>query len=187
MDPEYYLHSKRIDVSEETKIRATKEETDEYYGGAMKTDTKPNFISDIFFILNSIFHLGLIKTIDTRSKAEKNITQMEDELKKLEGRSAEWANVSVFHCNGADSPRIPPLRRRARLLSRSSRSVTTIRTGADKVQADIGILHASIHTYDTQLLDPAFTRLNVTFCGFLMSWMLRMVDPRHQHPQTPIS
>lgn len=94
VDNEYYRHSERLDVSEETKIRATKEEADEYFGGAMKTDAKPNFISDVFFILNSIFHLGLIKTIDTRTKAEKNISQMEDELKNVEGRRGEWGSVS---------------------------------------------------------------------------------------------
>jgi ubiquitin conjugation factor E4 B len=94
VDTDYYLHSERLDISEETKIRATKEEADQYFEGAMKTDTKPNFISDLFYLLNSIFHLGLCKTIDTRSKAEKNIQQMEDELKKLEARRGEWANVS---------------------------------------------------------------------------------------------
>lgn len=94
VDNDYYLHSDRLDVSEETKIRATKEEADEYFAGAMKTDAKPNFISDVFFILNSIFHLGMIKTIDTRSKAEKNISQMEDELKSVEGRRGEWGSVS---------------------------------------------------------------------------------------------
>lgn len=128
VDTEYYRHSKRLDVSEETKIRATKEEVDEYFGGAMEMDTKPNFISDLFFILNSIFHLGLIKTIDTRSKAEKNISQMEDELKKLEGRRAEWAGVSLAAVLTArvilTDIRIPPIKRKARLLSPSSRSVT---------------------------------------------------------------
>lgn len=161
VDTDYYLHSDRLDISDETKIRATKEEADQYFEGAMKIDIKPNFISDLFYLLNSIFHLGLCKTIDTRTKAEKNIRQMEDELKKLEARRAEWANNPTAKAQG-------------------EAEIT-------KLKADIATLHASIHAYDTQLLDPAFTRLNLTFCGFVMTWMLRLVDPKHQHPQTPIS
>jgi ubiquitin conjugation factor E4 B len=71
-------------------------------------------------------------------------------------------------------------------------AITKLKVRTDAVQCahgqgDIDTLHASIHAYDTQLLDPAFTRLNVTFCGFVMTWMLRLVDPKHQHPQTTIS
>lgn len=35
VDPEYYKSSKRIDISEETKIRGAKEEADAYFGSAM--------------------------------------------------------------------------------------------------------------------------------------------------------
>lgn len=72
-------------------------------------------------------------------------------------------------------------------------AITKLKVGFNSIpvsnsrQGDIATLHASIHAYDTQLLDPAFTRMNVTFCGFLMTWLLRMVDPKHQHPQVPIT
>jgi ubiquitin conjugation factor E4 B len=45
----------------------------------------------------------------------------------------------------------------------------------------------AIHAFDTQLLDPKFTRANVSFFGFVVQWLLRLVDPKHQHPQVPIS
>ncbi|BEI85504.1 hypothetical protein CcaverHIS002_0509050 [Cutaneotrichosporon cavernicola] len=173
VDTDYYLHSDRLDISDETKIRATKEEADQYFDGAMNVDTKPNFISDLFYLLNSIFHLGLCKTIDTRSKAEKNIQQMEDELKKLEAGRAEWGNNPA-----------------ARAQGEAGITKLKVTEGDEKcayTQADIATLHASVHAYDTQLLDPAFTRLNLTFCGFVMTWMLRLVDPKHQHPQVSIS
>lgn len=54
-------------------------------------------------------------------------------------------------------------------------------------QVDIATLHASVHAYDTQLLDPGLTRLNVTYLSFLMTWLTRLVDPKHAHPTTPIS
>lgn len=119
VDTDYYLHSDRLDISDETKIRATKEEADQYFEGAMKTDTKPNFISDLFYLLNSGFHLGLCKTIETRSKAEKNIQQLEDELKKLEARRGELANVSSLWY--VADWRTPQHRSRVRRTSPSSR------------------------------------------------------------------
>ncbi|WVQ67519.1 uncharacterized protein L199_005719 [Kwoniella botswanensis] len=36
VDPAYYKTSKRVDITEETKIRGTKEEADEYSGGSME-------------------------------------------------------------------------------------------------------------------------------------------------------
>lgn len=111
VDPAYYKSSKRIDISEETKIRGAKEEADAYFGSAMDgrlshyfnakvvglncflVDTKPNFISDLFFLLNSYLHLGVVKTISTRIRAEKNLSEMEKELKRVEASTGDWANV----------------------------------------------------------------------------------------------
>lgn len=93
MDTEWYRHSSRLDITEETKIQATKEEADEFYGATMDVDSKPNFISDIFFLLNAFQRLGLVKTIDSRNKANKNSYDMEKELKQVESREAEFSGV----------------------------------------------------------------------------------------------
>lgn len=61
----------------------------------MDLDTKPNFISDLFFLLNAVHHLGLGKTVATRVKAERNISDMEKDLKHLESKREEWAGVSL--------------------------------------------------------------------------------------------
>lgn len=161
VDPEYYRHSKRLDVSEETKIHAVKEEADEYFGKVMDVDSKPNFVSDVFYLLNHVHHLGTIKTIGTRTKLERNINDIEKELKRLEAMG--------------DQSAVNPAREAQRDAA------------IKKYKGDLATIHASIHAYDTQLLDPAMVRLNVTFCGFLMNWLLRMVDPEHAHPQKPIS
>ena len=55
----------------------------------------PNFISDIFFLLNSFQRLGLLKTISTRIRAEKNITEIEKELKRAEAARGSWAGVRL--------------------------------------------------------------------------------------------
>lgn len=47
-------------------------------------------------------------------------------------------------------------------------------------------MHASIHAYDTQLLDPGLIRANIDYISFLMTWLTRLVDPEHAHPAKPI-
>jgi len=80
-------------------------------------ETPPNFITDIFFLINAFQHLGIVKTIGTRIRAEKNISEMEKELKRHEAARGEWTGVSAF-TNLADK-RIPLWKPKARLVSRS--------------------------------------------------------------------
>ncbi|KAK1924344.1 ubiquitin elongating factor core-domain-containing protein [Papiliotrema laurentii] len=161
VDPDYYGKSSRIDIKEETRINATREEVDEYSSHMQVDGSPPNFISDIFFLLNSFQRLGLLKTISTRIRAEKNITEIEKELKRAEAARGSWAGNPAMEAQGE--------------------------AAITKLKSDLSTLHASIHAYDTQLLDPALTRLNINFVTFLMTWLTRLVDPRHQHPTTPIS
>nr|KIR85337.1 ubiquitin-conjugation factor E4 B [Cryptococcus tetragattii IND107] len=161
VDPEYYKSSKRIDISEETKIRGAKEEADAYFGSAMDVDTKPNFISDLFFLLNSYLHLGVVKTISTRIRAEKNLSEMEKELKRIEASTGDWANNPVLQAQGEASIK--------------------------KLKSDMSVLHASIHAYDTQLLDRDMIRMVVSFLSFVMTWLIRLVDPNHQYPSSPLT
>lgn len=54
-----------------------------------------NLISDLFFLLNAFQHLGLVKTIGTRTRAEKNISEMEKDLKRTEGSRGDWTGVCL--------------------------------------------------------------------------------------------
>ncbi|WVR06922.1 hypothetical protein IAU60_003958 [Kwoniella sp. DSM 27419] len=161
VDPEYFKFSKRVDISEETKIKGTKEEADDYFNNSMQVDTKPNFISDLFFLTNAFIHLGGVKTIGTRTRAEKNMSEIEKELKRAEAMRGSWASNPAMGAQGE-----------ARIT---------------QLKSDLATLHASLHAYDTQLLDPAFTRLNISFLGFVMTWLVRLVDPARQHPAPMIS
>lgn len=156
VDPEYYRHSKRIDISDETKISATKEEADAYFD---QSPQPANFISDIFFLLNASQHLGLVKTIGNRIRAEKTIGDIEKELKHAEAARGDWEGNPAMQTQGE--------------------------AAIKKYKSDIATLHASIHAYDTQLLNPALVRSNVSYLGFLMSWLIRLVNPGY--PQSPIS
>ncbi|WRT66506.1 uncharacterized protein IL334_003465 [Kwoniella shivajii] len=102
--------------------------------------SKPNFISDLFFLTNAFVHLGIVKTIGTRGKAEKNMSEIEKSLKRAEAQRASWEGT----------------------------------------QGEAAVKKL-------KLLDPAMVRLNVSFLGFLMTWLTRLVDPSHKHPSTQVS
>lgn len=140
-------------------MRGTKEEADDFF--AVASTGPPNFISDIFFLLNAFQHLGLVKSIGNRMAAEKSLSEREKDLKRHEAMRADWEGNPALLAQGE--------------------------AGIKKLKASIAILHASIHAYDTQLLDPALTRLVISYLGFLMTWLIRLVDPNHQHPAVPIS
>ncbi|WWC70131.1 uncharacterized protein I206_104078 [Kwoniella pini CBS 10737] len=136
VDPAYYKYSKRVDITEETKIKGTKEEADDYFGSVMQVDTKPNFISDLFFLTNAFVHLGIVKTVATRERAEKNMSEIEKELKRAESQRATWVGNPAMETQG----------------------------------------------------EAAVKKLKVmSFLGYLMTWLIRMVDPVHKHPGTRIN
>lgn len=56
-----------------------------------------------------------------------------------------------------------------------------------KLKSDMSVLHASIHAYDTQLLDRDMIRMVVSFLSFVMTWLIRLVDPNHQYPASPLN
>lgn len=66
----------------------------EYENLFLVDPSTPNFISDVFFLLNSFQHLGLVKTISTRIKAERNISDIEKELRRTEAARGRWEGVS---------------------------------------------------------------------------------------------
>lgn len=55
--------------------------------------SKPNFISDLFFLLNAFQHIGLNKTIGNRSTAERNLSDVEKQLKRTEASTGDWEGV----------------------------------------------------------------------------------------------
>lgn len=98
-----------MDIREETKVKATQEEADAYYGpqemdGELLRNqaltvvdrTSPNFVSDLFFLLNAYQHFGLAKTIGNRTTAERNLGDIEKELKRAEASRRDWQGVSDF-------------------------------------------------------------------------------------------
>jgi len=89
IDPLFYSHSNRIDLKEETRIKATSEEALEFEEAHRLSAgaPPPNFISDIFFLTISISHYGFLKTVQTYN----NFPKQMDDLQ----RHADWLTQSL--------------------------------------------------------------------------------------------
>jgi hypothetical protein len=63
----------------------------------------PNFISDLFFLLNAFQHIGLNKTIGNRTTAERNLSDVEKELKRTQASSGDWEGVRDYSVHGGQA------------------------------------------------------------------------------------
>lgn len=74
-DIEYLRRRPRIDITDETKINATEDESNKFYSEQLDGDN--NFITEVFFLTVAAHHYGL-------ESARKTLTDMERELKHME-------------------------------------------------------------------------------------------------------
>ncbi|GHJ85049.1 hypothetical protein NliqN6_1451 [Naganishia liquefaciens] len=161
----YERKGSKVDVREETKIKATQAEYDEYraqveHGSDAGKTTSP-FISDLFFLLNAYQHVGMNKTISNRERASKNVYEIKKDLRRLEAQRASWGSGTPQALQGE--------------------------AAIQRFKGEIDILRASVAAYDTQLLSKELIQRNVAFLCFSMTWLIRLVDPTHRYPVTMIS
>lgn len=162
----YERKGSRLDVGEETKIKATQAEYNEYraqleQGGEGADKATSPFISDLFFLLNAYQHIGMNKTISNRERASKNVYEIKKDLRRLEAQRPSWVSGTPQALQGE--------------------------AAIQRFKGEIDILRASVAAYDTQLLSKEFIQRNVAFLCFSMTWLIRLVDPTHQYPAAMIS
>jgi ubiquitin conjugation factor E4 B len=166
IDVGYYTRSKRVDVTEETKIKATQTEYNDYRaeveagGSATTSKTSSPFISDLFFLLNAYQHVGMNKTISNRERASKNIHEIRKDLRRLEAERPSWGSGTPQALQGE--------------------------AAIQRFKSDIDVLRSSVAAYDTQLLSREFIQRNIQFLCFSMTWLIRLVDPTHRYPVSMI-
>jgi ubiquitin conjugation factor E4 B len=113
IDPTYLLRSKRLDVSEDTKINATKEQSDAYYNEQRETIRKrkiniietllifmsvlaQNFISECFFLTLSFLHYGPIRGLVNYNGFLREYNEVKKQTERAEQEATRSANVCVI-------------------------------------------------------------------------------------------
>ncbi|KAG8932849.1 hypothetical protein FRC03_000161 [Tulasnella sp. 419] len=160
VDPLYFAHSSRLDISEETRVKATADEAKAFEEAESKRGApSPNFISDIFFLTAAFNHYGLIRTISTHHDLEKHIDEIQQHLERIEGdRSFIGTPVQA----------------------QAEAAIARVKKGREKI-------HMELFAYQVQLLDPDLIFRTISYTTFLMTWLIRLVDPKKQHPTVTVS
>lgn len=184
IDPEYFRKSARLNIEDVTKINATGEEAKEYYHGyqipengefsalhqgtprcSNSTDlsdpsvSPPNFISEIFFLATSFMHYGLYPTFNKHEQLYRQLRYMREDLQEAE-------NNHQFD----GTPQEAAFQQQVARLKASTEG-----------------FHSRVYAAEVQLLDPGFIAKTSNFCSFVMSWLVRLVDPKGKHPLQEIS
>jgi len=113
IDPLFYALSSRIDLKEETRIKATSEEASEWeennksptgmerdiFDGDLADDFSstapaPNFISNIFYLTIAMSHYGYLRTIQSYNDLGKRVDELQRHLDMLNG-DGSWMGVCV--------------------------------------------------------------------------------------------
>ncbi|KAF8073720.1 ubiquitin conjugation factor E4 [Lyophyllum atratum] len=159
IDPFFYARSSRIDLKDETRIKATSEEAATWetaHGDPIAPE--PNFISNIFYLTTAMSHYGYLKTIQTYNNLAKHLDDLQRHLDMLNG-DGSWMG----------SP----------MQGRVEAAINQVKTEQAKIRS-------RQLTYEAQLTDPEFVFRSLGFTNFLSTWLIRQVDPKKSHPNPPV-
>ncbi|KDR82849.1 hypothetical protein GALMADRAFT_238456 [Galerina marginata CBS 339.88] len=159
IDPLYYAQSTRIDLGDETRLKATSEEAQKWEEeNRIHGAPAPNFISNIFYLTVAMSHYGYLRTIQSYNDLGKHVDDLQRHLDML---------------NGDGSWMTSPLR------ARTEAAIAHVK----KEQAKI---RGQQLAYEAGLLDQELTYQSIGFTNFLSTWLIRQADPRKAHPSPPV-
>ncbi|GAA5905285.1 hypothetical protein JCM6882_003736 [Rhodosporidiobolus microsporus] len=166
IDPLYYRHpAALVDVKEETKIHANKEESDAWFEKGKVAEgaaapPAPNFISHIFFLTAQYLHIGPMHAIKEHKGYGQQISHMQRQLRDMEAE-VEAAPAGAGRDRGREQ------------VERYKKKIEHYR---------------SYHlAYEVQLLDPTYLQKTAQFANLVMAWLIRLVDPKGAHPGVRVS
>ncbi|KAG6820711.1 hypothetical protein H0H93_012764 [Arthromyces matolae] len=159
IDPLFYARSPRIDLREETRIKATSDEAAEWERAHKEPNApEPNFISNIFYLTIALSHYGYLKTIQTANSLAKHLEDLKRHLDYING-DGSWIGG--------------PMQAR-------------IEAAINQVKNEQNKIRIQQLAFQAQLSDPEFAFRALGFTIFLSTWMIRQVDPKKAHP-TPVA
>ncbi|PWN45419.1 hypothetical protein IE81DRAFT_320175 [Ceraceosorus guamensis] len=160
IDLEYHRRQKRFDVSDLTRLSATEQEAAKWAEEGGEFTSAPNFITESFYLTVRLASLGV-------NKALRTFNDKADERQRLKRRAAE---IEQDRASWSTTPQAPQFE-----------------AFLKKVKADCDNINAGLVAAEVQLLEPDFSYRLLTLISFVMTWLVRVADPTHQHPQKQVS
>ncbi|THH05498.1 hypothetical protein EW145_g4753 [Phellinidium pouzarii] len=161
IDACYLGRSSRIDIKDETRIKATSDEVMEWSKEVSASGgPAPNFITEIFFLTSAINHYGLNRTLQSFDDLHKQADELQRHIDYLTSSMAALQPGNPF--------------------------IARTQSGIDLAKRELSKVHMDQFTYQAQLLDPEFVFRQIGFTNFLEAWLIRLVDPKKSHPSPTI-
>ncbi|PWN52986.1 hypothetical protein IE53DRAFT_373262 [Violaceomyces palustris] len=160
VDPEYLRRQSRFDVSDLTRLNATEQEAKEWTDAAGPATAPANFITEVFYLAVRLANLGLGKAIRTLEDKDKEMARLKKRIKETEDDRPMWSST-------------PQAAQYEMFLKRG--------------KSEVDKLLSEIFAAQTQLLDPNFIQRVITFVCFVMTWLVRVADPKLSHPRPTVA
>ncbi|KAF9644135.1 hypothetical protein BDM02DRAFT_3272627 [Thelephora ganbajun] len=154
IDPLYFAHSTRLDIKEETRIKATSEEVTAWQIENSKDAVPPNFISEIFYLSLAMFHFGYQRTIQEMEDFAKHADELQRHIDRLEN-DINWQGT--------------PFQQRTEVV-------------VNQAKHELAKVKSTSYSFTVQLLDPEHVFRSMAFTTFISTWVVRFVDPKKKHP-----
>ncbi|KAI9138821.1 ubiquitin elongating factor core-domain-containing protein [Paraphysoderma sedebokerense] len=155
IDLDYFRNSSRLDISKDTKMNATQEESDKYYAKSESTSGSPaNFVSDSFYITLSLMHYGLVRCFTQYSGFIRDLSEIMKEYEKMKAQKASWAGVSS-----------PQQAMNEALLAR--------------VKTQVEAMASRKFCLDSQLLDEKLLNDVMRFYNLVVTVLIRLITKDH--------
>lgn len=119
----------------------------------------PNFISEIFYLTTSYMHYGLYPALTYQEALHRHMRNLREDLKEAEDN---------HQFDGTPQE-------------------AAYRGQVERMKKEVDAFHSRILASEVQLLDTGYIAKCATFASFVMTWLVRLVDPKGKHPQTTIS
>lgn len=95
-DINYFRRHPRVDIKEETKMNATQEDSDKFFGEQLSGEN--NFISEIFFLTVAAHHYGMEATRKTLDNMDRELKHMAKQIEQFEAERHKYvSNPAQLH------------------------------------------------------------------------------------------
>lgn len=159
IDGSYMRHERRWDTRNFTRICASESEAAVWLDGA-EQGRSFNFTTEIFFLAARYIALGVAPVMRRAEERDKERQRMSDRLKELEAAKSTWVNTPLMQHYEAMTKRL---------------------------SAQLKRLKSETLAVHTVLVDKGFLERQLAFTTFMMTWLVRMAEPRSAHPQQPVA
>ncbi|KAJ1025115.1 hypothetical protein NDA16_002621 [Ustilago loliicola] len=162
IDLEYLRKQTRFDITDLTRINATEAEAKEWTerGQAQPAGAPANFITEVFYLAVRLNNLGLGKAARRIDEKEKEMGRFKKRIAETEADRAMWS-----------------------ALPQAAQYETFLK----RAKAEVDRLHGEIYAAQSQLIAPDFLQKVITFNCFLMTWLIRVAEPKATHPHPQVS